>query len=285
MTHHGPARRRPGGDPAGQPRVPAGPLPVDAGARADGVRDGFAPRTGARSPSWAGRGSPSRRSAAAPATGSSSVPPARGDGPGACSAARSSGPPSSPPTPSRSRRRGRRQTSCSPPWRRGPPGRARGRRRSALRPGRARRPSRPRPADDGYALSGDGGTAIGAPTAEVLVVAAAARRRIDRPVRSGSGRRRRAPRRRPDDRRDPQVGPRRASRRRRRPASTAATTSPGRSITPLAVATSAWPPRWSAGAQRCLEMTLGYLNDRRAVRRSDRQLPGAQAPDGRRVGR
>ena len=115
------------------------------------------------------------------------------------------------------------------------------------------------PVGDGYTLAGDGGAAIGAPTADVLIVAARIADgatglfHVDPEARAST-----EPR--PNDRRDPQVGTRRVRELRRRHGSTAADVAgelDRRSPSPR----SPWPPRWSEG-RSALEMTLGYLNER-----------------------
>jgi alkylation response protein AidB-like acyl-CoA dehydrogenase len=117
------------------------------------------------------------------------------------------------------------------------------------------------PVDGGYALSGDGGTAIGAPTAEILVVAA---RLTDGStglfaVDPGA----------PGVRRslDRTIDETRKSARVEFEAASATRLDGGADVTgaldhALAVATIGLAAEMVGGAQRCLEMTLGYLNER-----------------------
>jgi alkylation response protein AidB-like acyl-CoA dehydrogenase len=117
------------------------------------------------------------------------------------------------------------------------------------------------PVDDGYALSGDGGTAIGAPTADLLVVAARLTDgstglfQVDPDalgVRRSRGR---------------TIDETRKSARVEFEAASATRLDGGADVTgaldhALAVATIGLAAEMVGGAQRCLEMTLGYLNER-----------------------
>jgi alkylation response protein AidB-like acyl-CoA dehydrogenase len=117
------------------------------------------------------------------------------------------------------------------------------------------------PVDDGYALSGDGGTAIGAPTAEVLVVAARLADgstglfNVD-PEADGVTRSL-----------DRTIDETRKSARVAFDAAPATRIDDGSDVAgaldcALAVATIGLASEMVGGAQRCLEMTLGYLNER-----------------------
>lgn len=117
------------------------------------------------------------------------------------------------------------------------------------------------PVDDGYTLSGDGGTAVGAPTASVLVVAA----RLGDGTTGlftvdpeSEGVTRGADRTIDETRKSARVGfeVARATR------IDGGTDVAGALDQALAVATIGLAAEMVGGAQRCLEMTLGYLNER-----------------------